>query len=265
MARQSRRLHDPVVSTCVGLLLVVFASSTATARQEASTSSVQAPPSRDFMLGRPHVAIGIRGNWLFARADSDIFDFVTTQLTIDKSSFNLPAAGGELAFYVSPRLDGVVGFDVSKSSTPSEYRDLVDNELLPIQQTTSLRQFQFFGSAKFALLPKGRRISRFAWIPSTVTPYVGAGGGALNYSFEQYGDFVDFQDNDVFTSSFKSSGWTPVAHVFGGVDLRVHGNMYMSLEGRYQWASGDLSQEFLGFAPIDLAGFRLGAGFHVAF
>ena len=101
----------------------------------------------------------------------------------------------------SPRLDAVVGFDVARSSTPSEYRNFVDNKFLPIEQTTSLRQINITGSVKFALTPRGQRISQFAWIPRTVTPYVGAGGGLVSYDLKQTGDFVDFQDNHVFPSA----------------------------------------------------------------
>ncbi|MGE0864437.1 MAG: hypothetical protein AB7P34_11095, partial [Vicinamibacterales bacterium] len=117
------------------------------------------------MLGRPRASLGVRGEWVFASAGSDIYDFVTDQLTLEKSSFNAPGFGAELAFSISPRVDVVTGFDVAKSSTSSEYRDFVDNQNLPIQQETSLRQSNVFGAIKFAVLPRGRSISRFAWIP----------------------------------------------------------------------------------------------------
>ncbi len=188
-----------------------------------------------------------------------------SQLTLEKSSFNAPTFGGEFAVNVTPRVDVVFGLDYLRSTTPSEYRDFVDNKLLPIEQTTMLQQFNLTGSVKFALTPKGRRVSRYAWIPSTVTPYVGAGGGLVNYEFKQTGDFVDFQDNHVFTDTFISEGWSPSAHGFGGVDVQVHRNLYLSFEGRYNWASADLENKFVGFDPIDLSGFRFGAGFHVVF
>ena len=37
-------------------------------------------PSADFLFGPPHATVGFRGNWLFARAGSDWFSFVTGQL-----------------------------------------------------------------------------------------------------------------------------------------------------------------------------------------
>ncbi|MEY4095240.1 MAG: hypothetical protein RLZZ53_2439, partial [Acidobacteriota bacterium] len=39
----------------------------------------------------------------------------------------------------------------------------------------------------------------------------------------------------------------------------------LSLEGRYTWKRADLGNDFLDFEPIDLGGFRFGAGIHLAF
>jgi len=219
----------------------------------------------DFFFSQPRVALGGRFGWVFARADSDVFDFVTEQLTLEKSSFDAPGFGVDLAFNLSERLDLVTGFDYAKSTTPSEYRDFVDNQNLPIQQTTSLRQSSFYGSIKFAVIPRGRTISRYAWIPSTIVPYVGAGGGVVNYDFKQDGDFVDFADMRVFPENFRSHGWTPTAHVFGGADIQLYKRTFVSLEGRYQWASATLDNDFIDFKPMDLGGFRFGAGFHFMF
>jgi len=46
----------------------------------------------------------------------------------------------------------------------------VDHQLQPITQTTSREEYSLTASVRFALLPSGRRISRFAWIPRALTP-----------------------------------------------------------------------------------------------
>lgn len=266
MAHNGQRLRGLVVSAGAALCLVGLpAPSAAQNSTPQSSGGFQAPSNPDFMLGRPRASLGVRGEWVFASAGSDIYDFVTDQLTLEKSSFNAPGFGAELAFSISPRVDVVTGFDVAKSSTSSEYRDFVDNQNLPIQQETSLRQSNVFGAIKFAVLPRGRSISRFAWIPSTIVPYVGGGGGFTNYDFTQNGDFVDFSDNRVFTDRFRSHGWAPTAMVFGGTDIQVYKRMFMSLEGRYVWAKATLDADFIDFEPMDLGGFRFGAGFHLMF
>src|SRR5437870_2160354 len=98
-----------------------------------------------------------------------------------------------------------------------------------------------------------------------VSPYVGAGAGAVHFDFLQSGDFVDFVDSSVFTDVFRSTGWAPSAHVFGGSDVHIYRQLFLQLEGRYLWSSGKLGSDFIGFDPIDLAGFRITAGISVLF
>jgi hypothetical protein len=150
-------------------------------------------------------------------------------------------------------------------SQASEYRDFVDNNLLPIQQTTSLNTTQIMGGIRYALLPRGREVSRLAWVPSKVVPYVGAGAGAILYEFRQNGDFVDFADNSIFYEAFHSQGWSPAAHVFGGVDVQIYRSLYATIQGRYTKAAGELDADFIDFDPIDLSGFRMSAGINVLF
>jgi hypothetical protein len=219
----------------------------------------------DFLFGQPHGMVAVRSGWMMARAGSDIYSFVENQLTVNKRDFNSPAFGLDLDFAIAPRMTAAAGFDFSGSSTNSEYRNLVDNQRLPITQTTSLRQQNISGSLKFALTPRGREISQHAWIPSAVTPFVGGGGGLMHYAFTQNGDFVDFVDNSVFTQTFQSSGWAPSAHVFGGVDVKATRRIYFSAEARYLWSHAKLSSDFSGFNPIDLSGLRMTGGLRFMF
>jgi hypothetical protein len=102
-------------------------------------------------------------------------------------------------------------------------------------------------------------------VPRTVVPYAGAGAGALWFDMNQSGDFVDFVDLSIFTDVFRARGWTPSAQVFGGVDVRVFRKLFVTVDGRYLWAAGDLGREWIDFDPIDLAGFRLSGGLNVLF
>lgn len=266
MTHNGQRFRGPCLSVCAVLLLAVTAmpASASSDDQNPNAPSIR-PPSADFMLGRPRVTVGVSGNFVFASAGSDLFDFVTDQLTIDRDAFNRPGFGVNMSINVAPRLDVTMGFEGSRMEQRSEYRDFVDNKLLPIEQTTSLKEQVFSAGVKFALLPAGQRVSRFAWIPSKFTPYVGAGGGLLRYDFEQFGDFVDFADSHVFNSTFRSAGWTPSVFASGGTDVHLFKRVFMSLEGRYTWSSSTLDTDFVDFDPIDLKGFRFGAGFHYAF
>lgn len=230
--------------------------------QPCRAQSVQSP---DFLFGKPHGTVAIRSGRMMARGGSDLFTFVQKQLTVDRKDFNAPAVGIDLDLAITPRVTAVAGFDFSRSQKASEYRDLVDNNRLPIQQTTGLRESNLSGSVKFALTPRGREVSPHAWIPSTVTPYVGAGLGVMHYNFTQDGDFVDFTDTSVFDHTYNSSAWAPSAHVFGGVDVKAWKRVYFSGEARYLWSHADLGVDFSGFKPIDLAGLRLTGGVRYMF
>lgn len=234
--------------------------------EQTSTPGVAQPrPNPDFLFGRPRRSVGIRGGWLFARAGSDLFKFVQDQLTIDDHDFNAPALAVDLGFAPTSRTDVLLGFEFGRASTRSEYRGYVDEHRLPITQETRLRQMNVSGSLKFALTPRGREVSRLAWIPRTVTPYAGAGGGVLWYEFHQTGEFVDFVDLSIFSDTLRSSGWTPSAQVFGGVDVKVWRRLFFTGEARYLWSHADLRRDFSGFEPIDLAGTKVTAGVSYVF
>jgi hypothetical protein len=226
-----------------------------------------AQPSPDFLFGSPKGMIGVRSGWVFASADSDLFTFVQRHLTVDRKDFNAPAIGFDVEIAITPRISAIGGYDFARASKDSEYRDFVDDQRLPITQTTRLTESNLSGSVKVAVTPRGREISNRAFIPAAVTPYVGAGAGLLKYEFLQFGDFIDVDSADlsIFSDTFRSSGWTPSAHVFGGVDVRVYKRLYLSGEGRYLWSSGTPDRDFIDFDPIDLAGFKATVGVHYMF
>lgn len=244
------------LATALGVVLLTLAS-----------GPVSAQPSPDFMFGSPKGMIGVRSGWVFASANSDLFTFVQRHLTVDRKDFNAPAIGVDVEVALAPRASAVFGFDFARASKNSEYRDFVDSQRLPITQTTRLSELNLSGSVKFAVTPRGREISSRAFIPAAATPYVGAGAGLLKYEFLQFGDFIDVDSRnlDIFTDTFRSSGWTPSAHVFGGVDVRVYKRLYVSGEGRYLWSNGTPDRDFIDFDAIDLAGFKATAGVHYMF
>jgi hypothetical protein len=274
-----QRWRGLLVRSCTALVLL--ASPAYAAGQDQSAPSQQpgigVPTAPDFLLGRPHASIGVRGNWLVASAGSDIYDFVTQHLDIDKSDFNTASFAMDVSIYALPQVDIVGGFDFAKSDIGSQYRNYSEtvrgsSATIPIQQTTELQQMHFTASARFGLLPRGRQISRLAWIPRTFIPYVGAGGGVTRYELRQSGDFVDFATENralgtfsIFTDTFRSAGWAPSMHAFGGADIQVFKRMYFTVEGRYTWVNAELGQDFIDFEPIDLGGIRFGAGINFVF
>ena len=249
---------------CVAVAHLVLSSGIALA-QAAAEQTIQAPTRQDFLFGRPRGWVGARGTWLMPRADGDLFMFVRDQLTIERNDFSTPAIEGELGFAITPRLSGAAGVEFSRQTVGSEYRRFIDNFGLPIHQTTALSQTNISGSVRFHLREQGRSISRLAFVPRSVLPYLGAGAGVLYYEFVQRGDFVDFVTLRVFPDVFRSEGWAPSAHVFGGTDFRVWRGVLVGIEGRYVWSHSGLDSDFVGFDGIDLDGFRMSSGLRIMF
>ena len=244
---------------CLALLVVLSTAASAAAQDQPRR---RAP---DFLFDTPRGSITVRGSWLFARSDSDWYDFVTDQLTLDRKDFNVPGIGFDVNGPITPRLEVGFSFDFNRSNRQSEYRDWLDNNRLPIEQRTTLQELNLSGNVRYALVERGRQVGNFVFVPRTIVPFVGAGVGAFHYRLEQIGDFVDFQDLAVFSSVFSSRGWTPSAQVFGGVDVRVLKHVAVTVDGRYLWAAAELQRDWVDFKPIDLAGFRLSGGVNFIF
>ena len=228
--------------------------------------SVLAQGSGDGFLFRPPAgAVAIRGGFDLARADSEVFKFVTDELTVDRRDFSSAAFGFDVAFNVSPRVEGMFSLGVARSTMPSEFRDWLDNNNRPIQQTTEFQRVPLTASLKTYLRDTGRSVGHFAWIPKRYAPYVGGGGGIMWYRLRQEGDFIDFDTLKVFRDLFDSDGWTPTVQAFAGVDVSLSPRFAVTTEGRYQWARAALGRDFSGFDRIDLSGFAVTSGITIRY
>ena len=214
-----------------------------------------------FLFQQPVGSFTINGGYSHATAGGDLFSFVNNELTLNKGDFSGPTIGADVSISVAPRLDVMLGTSYSGTSTPSTYRNFVDQNNAEIRQVTDLRRVPVMVSLKAYLTPQGTSVGRFAWVPARFAPYVGVGGGAMWYRFSQHGDFVDFQNNNnVFTSEFTSSQWAPAAQGMAGVDFNLSPRIALTGEARYIYAKGNLDQSFSGFNKIDLSGLSTTVG-----
>lgn len=207
-----------------------------------------------FLFQQPLGSFTINGGYAHASAGGDLFSFVTNELSLNKSDFSGGTIGVAAALRVAPRFDVELSTSYSGTSTQSNYRELVDQNNQEITQTTDFRRVPVMLSVKAYLQPRGREVGKFAWVPSRFAPYVGVGAGAMWYKFHQFGDFVDYQTNDVFSSDVSSSQWTPAGQALAGVDFTLTPHLALTGEANYIWANAKLNDSFLGFDQIDLSG-----------
>ena len=220
---------------------------------------------RGFLFGRPDWNLSLRGGFAHPNVGSDVFSEATSRLTLNRSDFNGATFGADLGYSLAPNIDLSVGVSYAGTSKRSEFRNYLDNKNLPIEQTTNFARVPLTASLKWFLTPRGRSLGRFAWVPSRYALFLGAGGGAMWYNFEQNGDFVNFQNNNIEPRVLKSSSWTPTAHVLAGFDYSLSPHWSLTTEGRYTWAKTDLGRDFTGFQPIDLSGFTTTVGLSLRF
>jgi len=213
-----------------------------------------------FLFHRPVFTWGIHGGFDRAIAGGDVFSFVTKQLTLDRGDFSSATVGTSLALPVSRSNDIVFDIGFARASRRSEFRDWVDQNNLPIEQTTSLLRVPVTLGVRHYLSTRGRSVGRFAWIPAARATYVGLGAGLMRYDFRQAGDFVDFNTLNIGYDEYVSKAWTPVLHALAGIEMSLGRVVMVTGEARYTWAKGPMSRDFEGFNRIDLSGISVAAG-----
>lgn len=222
-----------------------------------------------FLFRRPVASLTLRAGPVMHTAGGDVFDFMQTELTLERGDFRAPAFGAELAVRLSDRFDVTLGILRSETNTRSESREFVEEvegeEDRPIRQTTRFMTLPITSSLRFYPLSRGVRISELAWVPAKTTPYIGVGAGVVPYRLQQEGDFVDRQDLSIFTDDIgsKGTGWT--AHALAGLDHWLTPHVAVNLEARYALGSATPEDDFRGgpggeWERIDLGGFQAGAG-----
>jgi hypothetical protein len=218
-----------------------------------------------FLFREPTGSITFQLGFARPRAQSEIFASTRELLTLNDGDFNSLSLGVEYARQLQPRLDLVIGIGYAGSSERSEFRDWVDQDDLPIEQTTTFTRIPFSAAGRYYVLPRGRSIGRFAWFPSAAAPYVTAGGGVLWYSFRQNGDFVDFADLEVFSAKLESAGWALHGFAGGGIEFSLSPLVVFATEGRYAFGSAAMDADFSGYDNIDLSGLTATAGIRIRF
>lgn len=230
-------------------------------------AQVVPPPTRepDYVIGVPARRFAMRLGADQPLQASDIWSFSRAQYTLERGDMRAIPVALELGFSIGRRLELVLGAGTSRGSADTEYRDLVGTDDLPIRQSTALRRTPLLVGVRHDLVAAGRRIGTVAWLPARVVPWVGAGGGALVWSFRQRGEFVEAGGTDILEATFADRGVTPTVYGAAGVDIVLDGRTSLVVDARYSWARSALGGDFRGFDRIDLAGVALSAGLGIRF
>ena len=132
-----------------------------------------------FLFGTPHASLSLRCGLAAPEARGDVFQFVTRQFTLGRNDFRSGVLDADVGFRLNDRVDLALAASYARSLRGSEFRDWVDNNNQPIEQSTALARVPLTASLRLYLAPRGQSIGSFAWIPARFAPYVTAGGGAM--------------------------------------------------------------------------------------
>lgn len=231
-------MRSNVLKYAAAVLLTLACAETASAQQ-----------AINFSLGY----FGVRGE--DGRVDGDVLIENQDIFRFDVSDFNSASLGAEWLVPIGEFLEASAGLQFTSQTVPSIYDDFTHPDGSEIEQDLKLRIIPL--TAMIRVLPLGRH--------APVEPYVGGGIGIFNWRYSETGEFVNFQAPGfpIFRDRFVDDGTEvgPVA-VFG---LRVPLERFaVGGEIRYQKATADLSEDFLG-PKLDLGGWHYLGTFAVRF
>jgi opacity protein-like surface antigen len=206
----------------------------------------------------PGLASGLdlRAGGFLPRAESNLFDDDSVLYTVDKDDWRGFTGGAEFSFGLGDTLELGLHLDGYGRTLHTNYRDFDRPSGREITQTLKLTSVPMGFTVRFVPLGQHR-----------LTPYVGAGADVVFYEYEEFGEFIDFEDEEnlpIFDDAFISSGAAAGFHVVGGLRVPVSHDFSITGEVRYLWAKTDMGDDFRG-NEIDLSGASATVGVHLTF
>lgn len=187
--------------------------------------------------------------------DSDLWRINMENLTLAKSDLVNVVYGGEYEGYLNRNLSFTLEIGGYSKTIYAQYRDYEREDGSPIFQNVSLRIVPVEAGVKF--YPAGHR--------GRLNPFVGLGGGLYVWTYQQFGEFINFQDMSVSEGFAETRRFALGLHARAGLVYRFQSRLGVSLEGKYQYLKGRLSENFEDFEPLDMSGFAVNAGIQFFF
>jgi hypothetical protein len=183
--------------------------------------------------------------------DSDLWEINMENLALGKQDMLEIFYGAEYEFFIKNILSISLEGGHYQKTIYSQYRDWEYEDGTPIYQNLSLRITSF--ELDFNLYPLGYKNLTF--------PFIGAGVGLYAWQYEQWGDFINFDDLTVQEGYAETSTYTVGFNGKAGIGVRFGHFFAMTLEAKYRYLKGQMSSFFEGFEKLDLSGFQFNLGF----
>lgn len=227
--------------------------------------AAQGERERGYIIGGNPVSLTLFGGLAMPGAEGDLWGFTFDELTLQRRDFNALDNGLDLAIRLSDHFDLVVAYAASSQSKRSEFRDYVDQDDQPIEQTTRFDRRPLSAGIRYHLRSRGRMIGSYAYVPEPFVPFIGVGVGRMSYTFRQSGDFVDEATMEIFRDQFTAKGRAAFAQVSAGAAWTIAPSFALTGEVKYLRASGSGNPSFEGFDRLDLSGVSTTLGLTIRF
>ncbi len=240
MTRFGRGLTCLIAAACL--------AATPVAAEEAQPPRGSRDPDRSRSAGaRPRYGFSAFGGFRALQVDSRLFDANEAEFGLTEDDFRSGRLGFELDYALLPMLEIVVGFDTGQAEVDGNYLDLVYEDGSEIEHSALLSLTDYTLGVRIRPFQQGR-----------VSPYVVFGLARTHYKYSEQGEFVNFENFDIyydeleerssFTGFFAGAGFDfAVVRMPFGRRLDAFG------EFRYSRGEGRHRGDFADFGDLGVA------------
>jgi len=186
---------------------------------------------------------------------SDLWEINLENLAFKKADMLAAYYAAEYEVFMGRRASFTLEIGDYSRTINSEYRDYTWEDGAPIYQNLSLRITPMEVGLK--LYPAGHR--------GIFNPFAGVGVGLYKWTYEQWGDFINFETMDVYEGHAITDTYSFGFNGRLGFVYRFSRSFGVLIEGRYQYLKGELSGDFEEFEKLDLSGFSAVLGLNIYF
>ncbi len=206
----------------------------------------------------------IKLGYFIPNGESDLWEYNKEIFFFEEEDLNSFQAGFAFNYHVNNFMTLTVEAGGSFGWTVTEYADYVDEFGYSIQTDIELGVFPVEVSVKLNPLGRGKKIGRFGAVKRhPIIPYIGAGVGVYLYNYREFGDYIDFANEEIVYAEFESFNAGVGYFVVAGFEIPMGNSFGFLAEYKYRWAEAPLTDDFVGFDDFDLSGqvFSIGMTF----
>ncbi|NIM01777.1 MAG: hypothetical protein GTN89_13325 [Acidobacteria bacterium] len=212
--------------------------------------SVGLPTLAGHRSRQPDRSFQVRLGGFFLDGDGPFWADNESIFTLDASDFDNTTVGLTYSHGFNRFFELDVNADFTNETVVSEYRDFVDGSGFPILHDSTLRTTPMTVGMRF--LPLGRAGAG----KSKPVFFLGAGGGVNFWTYEEFGDFIDFSDpaNPIILGDFRETGEAFVSYGVIGLELPLSPSFNLGFEARHFSSDDELKGDFAGLGKLDMGG-----------